>query len=30
MILDCYDFYLWTIGELDLPAHVIKELPYFY
>lgn len=26
MILDCYDFYLWTIGELRLPAHLEPKL----
>lgn len=26
MTLDCYDFYLWSIGELQLPAHLIPDL----
>ena len=24
--IDCYDFYLWSIGELDLPPKVVREL----
>lgn len=26
MILDCYDYYLWTIGELTLPQDRSIEL----
>ncbi len=26
MILDCYDFYLWTIGELVLSPEQTKQL----
>ena len=26
MILDCYDYYLWTIGELKLPPERELEL----
>ena len=26
MILDCYDYYLWTIGELVLPPERSIEL----
>ena len=26
MILDCYDFYLWTIGELTLSPEQTKAL----
>lgn len=26
MTLDCYDFYLWSIGELQLPKHLIPDL----
>lgn len=25
MILDCYEFYLWSIGELPLPPKEINE-----
>jgi hypothetical protein len=24
--VDCYDFYLWSIGELHLPPKVVREL----
>lgn len=26
MTTDCYDFYLWSIGELKLPPHKAIEL----
>ena len=26
MTLDCYDFYLWTIGELTLPPRLGLDL----
>lgn len=26
MILDCYEFYLWSIGELILPQDLAYEL----
>jgi len=26
MVLDCYDFYLWTIGELILTPEQTREL----
>lgn len=26
MIVDSYDYYLWSIGRLNLPAHIEAEL----
>jgi hypothetical protein len=26
MTLDCYEFYLWSIGELHLPAELTQEI----
>lgn len=26
MSLDCYDYYLWTIGEIALPPHLVLEI----
>lgn len=26
MNIDCYDFYLWTMGELPLPHWMVFEL----
>ncbi len=26
MTVDCYDFYLWSIGEITLPPRLVLEL----
>jgi hypothetical protein len=30
MTVDCYDFYLWSIGELSFPENVERELKTYF
>lgn len=29
MNLDCYDFYLWSVGKLKLPTELEPQLPVY-